>query len=66
MEDALQVREVRGAQFHEVGLHALFLTSLVSASRLEDNRYPQSTPSVPTEFLVTELSSQNFRAAAHR
>ena len=41
MEDALRVREVRVEEFHEVGSHVLFLTSLVSDSGPQDSGRPQ-------------------------
>jgi flavin reductase (DIM6/NTAB) family NADH-FMN oxidoreductase RutF len=41
MKDALRVREVEVAEFHEVGSHVLFLTTLVNESRPEDSGRPQ-------------------------
>jgi flavin reductase (DIM6/NTAB) family NADH-FMN oxidoreductase RutF len=41
MKDALLVREVEVAEFHEVGSHVLFLTTMVSESRPEYSGRPQ-------------------------
>ena len=41
MKDALRVREVEVAEFHEVGSHVLFLTTLVSDSHYEHSGRPQ-------------------------